>query len=79
MNHNPVKELREIWKELKGMVTLSIGRPTMLTHLGSWELLENKTSTKSPQGLVRGPRNISSRELPCLVSVGKDAPNPIAT
>lgn len=30
-------------------------------------------------GLVRGPQHICSRKLPCLASVGKDAPNPVET
>ena len=58
-----------------------IGRPTVSTNLDSWELPETKPPTKSICRLVRRHSSplwhISSRGLPCLVSVGDDVPNPI--
>jgi hypothetical protein len=51
------------------------GRPAVSTNLNPWQLPETKLTPKSIHGLVQGPRHLCSRGLPCLASVGQDAPN----
>jgi hypothetical protein len=55
------------------------GRPKVSTNLDPWELPETKPSTKVHTQAGPRPRHIYRKGLPCLASVGEDAPNPIET
>jgi hypothetical protein len=72
-SRNPMEELGEELKELKGMTR------KLSTNLDPWEFPENKPSRAYINPTPSPSRPICSRELPCLLSEEEDVLNPIET
>jgi hypothetical protein len=75
-------EVRDSYGRVRGRMegtegdVIPIGRPTVSTSLGLWELQRTEPPNKEH---IEAGSNPPHPPLPCLVSVGEDVPNPVET